>query len=120
MLGWTVLNNLKLDPATRHIPVQIVSIEAERHHGLAHGAFAYVVKPVTTEGLENSLLRLREFAKPHTKRLLVVEDNEIERESIIGLLGHDDIEITGVGTGADALNALLDRPFDCAVLDLRL
>ena len=120
MLGWTVLNSLKLDPSTRHIPVQIITCEAERHHGLSHGAFAYVVKPTTTEGIEASLLRLKEFAQPHTKRLLVVEDNEIERQTIMDLLGHDDIQITGVGSGAEALAALLDRSFDCAVLDLRL
>ena len=52
MLGWTVLNNLKLDPATRHIPVQICRVEEERQHGLAHGAFSYLVKPATTEDLE--------------------------------------------------------------------
>jgi HAMP domain-containing protein/signal transduction histidine kinase/DNA-binding response OmpR family regulator len=120
MLGWTVLNNLKLDPATRHIPVQIITCEEERQHGLSHGAFAYLVKPTTTEGIETSLLRLKEFAQPHTKRLLVVEDNDTERQCIIDLLGHSDIEITGVATGAEAIAALLDGPFDCAVLDLRL
>ena len=120
MLGWTVLNNLKLDPSTRHIPVQIITCETERRHGLAHGAFAYVVKPTTTEGIEASLVRLKEFAQPHTRRLLVVEDNQIERDTIVDLLGHNDIEITAVGTGAEAFAALLDRPFDCAVLDLRL
>src|SRR6185436_4889296 len=52
MLGWTVLNQLKLDPALRHIPVQIVTLEEERHHGLAHGAFSYLVKSPTTDGLE--------------------------------------------------------------------
>src|SRR6185436_14941663 len=52
MLGWTVLNNLKLDPTTRHIPVQIISLEEERHHGLAHGAFAYMVKPATSDSIE--------------------------------------------------------------------
>ena len=50
MLGWTVLNNLKLDPATRHIPVQIITVDEERQHGLAHGAFSYLVKSPTTEG----------------------------------------------------------------------
>ena len=49
MLGWTVLNHLKLDPATRHIPVQIITLEEERQHGLAHGAFSYLVKAPTTE-----------------------------------------------------------------------
>src|SRR5208282_832994 len=79
MLGWTVLNQLKLDPATRHIHVQIVSMEEERQHGLAHGAFAYLVKAPTTEGLEAAFDRIKDFAIPRTKRLLVVEDNDIER-----------------------------------------
>ena len=108
MLGWTVLNNLKLDPLTRHIPVQIISLEEERQHGLSHGAFAYMVKPVTSDSIEAALDRIKNFAAPHTKRLLVVEDNELERTSIVELLGHDDIEISAVGTGNDALEALLD------------
>jgi CheY-like chemotaxis protein len=120
MLGWTVLNNLKLDPTTRHIPVQMLSIEEERQHGLAHGAFSYLVKPATTEELEHAFDRIKSYVTPHTKRLLVVEDNELERRSVVELLGHDDIEITAVGTGGEALGALLDRSFDCCVVDLRL
>jgi CheY-like chemotaxis protein len=120
MLGWTVLNNLKLDSATRHIPVQVISCEEQRHHGLSRGAFAYLVKPTTTEDIESSLLRLRDYARSHTKRLLIVEDNTIERKSIIDLLKHDDIEIEGVGTGEEAFAALLDKAFDCIILDLRL
>ena len=120
MLGWTVLNNLKLDPATRHIPVQMLSVEAERQHGLSHGAFSYLVKPATTEELEEAFDRIRVYVSPHTKRLLVVEDNDIERDSIVELLDHDDIEITAVGTGAEALAALTPAPIDCCVVDLRL
>jgi CheY-like chemotaxis protein len=120
VLGWTVLNNLKTDPATRHIPVQIVSIEEERQHGLSHGAFSHIVKPATTQGLEQCLDRVRSFVMPRTKRLLVVEDNPTERESIMELLAHTDVEISTAGTGQEALTALLDRPFDCCVLDLRL
>ncbi|HSK80683.1 MAG TPA: response regulator, partial [Thermoanaerobaculia bacterium] len=120
MLGWTVLNSLKLDPATRHIPVQILSVEEERQHGLSHGAFSYLVKPATTDELEIALNRIRTYVTPHTKRLLVIEDNDIERESIVTLLEHDDIEITAVATGAEAMAALLDRTFDCCVVDLRL
>jgi len=120
MLGWTVLNNLKLNPTTRHIPVQIVSVEEERRHGLAHGAFSYMVKPATTEGLEQCFERIKNFVVPRVKRLLIVEDNEIERQSIVELLGHDDIEIATATTGAAAFNMLLDHPFDCCVLDLRL
>jgi HAMP domain-containing protein/signal transduction histidine kinase/DNA-binding response OmpR family regulator len=120
MLGWTVLNQLKLDPATRHIPVQIVTLEEERQHGLAHGAFAYLVKSPTTEGLEAAFDRIKDFAAPRTKRLLIVEDNDIERQSIAALLGHDDIELASAATGEEALAAMLDRPCDCVVLDLRL
>jgi HAMP domain-containing protein/signal transduction histidine kinase/DNA-binding response OmpR family regulator len=120
MLGWTVLNQLKLDPATRHIPVQIVTLEEERQHGLEHGAFAYVVKSPTTDVLETAFDKIKSFASPQVRRLLVVEDNDIERESIIELLGHDDIEMVAVATGGDALTAMREQRFDCAVLDLRL
>jgi CheY-like chemotaxis protein len=120
MLGWTVLNNLKLDPATRHIPVQIISLEGERQHGLAHGAFSYLVKPVTTEALNDCFDRIKSFVAPHLKRLLVVEDDENERAGIVELLGHTDLQIAAVGTGQEAIKMLMDRPFDCCVLDLRL
>ena len=120
MLGWTVLNQLKLDPALRHIPVQIVSVEEEQRHGLSHGAFAYVLKESTTQSLEAGMTRLKEFTQPRTKRLLVVEDNEIERLAVVELLGYKDIEIVSVGSGDEALAALRSQPFDCAVLDLRL
>jgi CheY-like chemotaxis protein len=120
MLGWTVLNNLKLDPSTRHIPVQMISVEEERQHGLSHGAFAYMVKPATTEELEHAFDRIKAYVTPHLKRLLIIEDNDIERRSIVELLAHDDIEITAVGTGAAGLKALGDKAFDCCVIDLRL
>jgi HAMP domain-containing protein/signal transduction histidine kinase/CheY-like chemotaxis protein len=120
MLGWTVLNNLKLDPATRHIPIQIVTLDEERQHGLAHGAFNFVLKSPTTETLETAFNRLKRFTAPRTKRLLVVEDDKIERQSIVELLGHDDIEIKAVADGKRALKAMMNDPYDCVVLDLKL
>ncbi len=120
MLGWTVLNQLKLDPTLRHIPVQIVTLEEERQHGLAHGAFSYLLKEPTTDNLKYALDRIKDFSVPRTKRLLIVEDNKIERQSIIELLGYKDIEVVAVGTGKKALRAMLDKSFDCVVLDLRL
>jgi HAMP domain-containing protein/signal transduction histidine kinase/DNA-binding response OmpR family regulator len=120
MLGWTVLNQLKLDPVTRHIPVQIITLDEERQHGLSHGAFAYLVKEPTTDGLEMAFDRLKTFTAPRTKRLLVVEDDDIERKSIVELLNDKDIELVTAATGADALRAMQDHPFDCVVLDLRL
>jgi CheY-like chemotaxis protein/signal transduction histidine kinase len=120
MLGWTVLNNLKHDPGTRHIPVQIMSVEEERMLGLDRGAFNFLWKATELKHLEATFDRLLEFLQPHTKRLLVVEDDATERQAVMDLLGHSDIEIVGVATGTDALAALLDRPFECVVLDLRL
>ena len=120
MLGWTVLNHLKQDPATRHIPVQMLTVEEDRQHGLARGAFAFVTKPTTPEGLEAALSRIKDYAAPRRKQLLVVEDNAAEQLSIKELLGYDDIDITVAGTGAEALATLREQTFDCAVLDLRL
>ena len=120
MLGWTVLNHLKQDPATRHIPVQMLTLDEDRQHGLARGAFAFVTKPTTTEGLEAALARIKDYAAPRRKRLLVVEDNAAEQLSIRELLGYDDIDITVAGTGKEALITLSEQAFDCAVLDLRL
>jgi signal transduction histidine kinase/DNA-binding response OmpR family regulator len=106
MLGWTVLSHLKQDPATRHIPVQIVTLDEDRQHGLARGAFAFLTKPTTSDGLEAALHRIKEYSTPRKKRLLVVEDDPLEQRSIAELLGHDDVEIESAVTAADALVAL--------------
>jgi CheY-like chemotaxis protein/signal transduction histidine kinase len=120
MLGWTVLNHLKRDTATRHIPVQMLTLDEDRAHGLARGAFAYVSKPATREALDAALGRMKEYAKPRRKQLLIVEDNPAEQMSIRELLLHDDIDATVVSTGQDAVSAVSDRPYDCMVLDLKL
>ncbi|MGQ0639744.1 MAG: response regulator, partial [Gemmatimonadaceae bacterium] len=120
MLGWTVLSQLKQDPATRHIPVQIVTLDEDRQHGLARGAFAFVTKPTSASGLDAALTRIKDFASPRAKRLLIVEDNPAEQLSIAELLGHDDITVECVANGNDALSALRQSPYDCVVLDLRL
>ena len=120
MLGWTVLNHLKQDPATRHIPVQMLTLDEDRLLGLSRGAFAYVTKPTTTEELDSALTRIREYSQPRRKRLLVVEDNPAEQLSTQELLGYEDIDIDVVESGSEALRALSESSYDCAVLDLRL
>jgi HAMP domain-containing protein/CheY-like chemotaxis protein/signal transduction histidine kinase len=120
MLGWTVLNQLKRDPETRHIPVQILTVEEERQYGLERGAFAYINKPLTTDGLEAAFERIKSFARSRVRQLLVVEDNAAEQLSIVELISHDDVEITLAGTGAEALEAMRTQEFDCVVLDLKL
>ncbi|HEX7780270.1 MAG TPA: response regulator, partial [Vicinamibacterales bacterium] len=120
MLGWTVLSQLKRDPETRHIPVQMVTLDEDRQHGLARGAFSFVSKPTSSEGLRAALDRIRQYALPRRKRLLVVEDNAAERMGIQELLAHDDIDIITADSGEAALVALGRESCDCVVLDLRL
>ena len=120
MLGWTVLSQLKQNPKTRHIPVQIVTMDEDRQHGLQRGAFSFMTKPTSKEGLELAITRIKDYTQPRRKRLLVVEDNAAERLGIAQLLGHDDIDILAVETGAEALASIRGETIDCVVLDLRL
>ncbi len=120
MLGWTVLNHLKQEPATRHIPVQMLTLDEDRHHGLARGAFAFVNKPSSPEELNAALSRTKDYSAQRRKRLLIVEDNPAEQLSIRELLGYDDIDVTAAATGAEALELVSKDVFDCVVLDLRL
>jgi CheY-like chemotaxis protein len=120
MLGWTILNHLKQDSKTRHIPVQMLTLDEDRHHGLSRGAFSFVTKPTSTEDLDAALTRIRDYAQPRRKRLLVVEDNPAEQTSIRELLGYKDIDIDAVDCGSAALEALEASSYDCVVLDLRL
>jgi len=120
MLGWTVLSQLKKDALTRHIPVQIVTLDEDRQHGLARGAFSFVTKPSTPGGVDAAILRIKDYAGRSRRRLLVVEDDAGERLGIRDLLAHDDIEIDTAATGRDGLALLHTQPYDCLVLDLRL
>jgi len=120
MLGWTVLYHLKQDSTTRHIPVQILTSDEDRQHGLSRGAFAFLTKPTTPDGLRDAFARMKEFVIPRLKELLVVEDNPSEQLSIKELLGSDDLRISIASTGVEALTAISEKPYDCMVLDLRL
>jgi CheY-like chemotaxis protein len=120
MLGWTVLSQLKQNASTRHIPVQIVTLDEDRQHGLSRGAFCFVTKPASAKSIEASLARIKDYAVPRRRRLLVIEDNAAERLSITALLENDDIEIVTAGTGAEGLDRLNEERFDCVVLDLSL
>ncbi len=120
MLGWTVLSQLKRDASTRHIPVQIITIEEERQYGLERGAFSFINKPLTTDGLEQAFDRIKRFAEPRVRELLVIEDDPAEQVSIRELIAHDDVAITTASSGAEALELLGEHNFDCIVLDLRL
>jgi HAMP domain-containing protein/CheY-like chemotaxis protein/signal transduction histidine kinase len=120
--GWTVLDRLKRHPATRHIPVHIVSGMEEMQPALMAGAAAFVQKPASLEALEGVFGGIESFIDRDVRRLLVVDDDEAQRDAIVELVGGDgDVEIVAVGSSEEALAALEAEPeFDCMVLDLKL
>jgi hypothetical protein len=118
--GWTLLDRLKHDAETRHIPVHIISVSEERQRGLTQGAIAFLQKPVTQEALDEGISHIKEFIERQVRKLLVVEDDELQRNSIVELITESDVETRAVGTGAEALAALKEEAFDCLVLDLVL
>ncbi|HEY1412683.1 MAG TPA: response regulator, partial [Rhodopila sp.] len=120
MLGWNVLSQLKHNSLTRHIPVQIITLDEDRQHGLARGAFSFINKPTSTAGLQEALDRITEFTRPRRKQLLLVEDDAGERLGITELLKDDDIDIVAAATGEEAIARMTAAPPDCVVLDLRL
>ncbi|MEX2110253.1 MAG: HAMP domain-containing protein [Gemmatimonadaceae bacterium] len=120
MNGLEVLDRLKRDPETRHIPVHIISGVEQKREGLKAGAMAYLTKPVSKEALDTAFSRISSFIDTIPKSLLVVEDNDAQRQSIVELIAHDDVEIVAVGSAEDAMLQLDNRHFDCMVLDLGL
>ncbi|MCK6591298.1 MAG: response regulator, partial [Polyangiaceae bacterium] len=119
--GWTVLDRLKHDPKTRHIPVHLISAADEaKARGLRQGALAFLKKPVTRDALSEALQSVRGFIERRVKNLLVVEDDETQRHSIVALIGNGDVQTTAVATGEEAIAALKEQHFDCMVLDLGL
>ncbi|MGZ8830135.1 MAG: response regulator, partial [Thermoanaerobaculia bacterium] len=120
MNGLEVLDRLKRDPETRHIPVHIISGVEQKREGLKAGAMAYLTKPVSKDALDDAFSRISSFIDTVPKSLLVVEDNDAQRQSIVELIAHDDVDIVAVGSAEDALMQLENRRFDCMVLDLGL
>ncbi|HMG69620.1 MAG TPA: HAMP domain-containing protein [Gemmatimonadaceae bacterium] len=120
MDGLEVLDRLKRDPETRHVPVHIISGVEEKREGLKAGAIAFLAKPVSKEGLDAAFARIAAFIDTVPKNLLVVEDNETQRQSIVELIAHDDVDIIAVGSAEEALTRLQEKHFDCMVLDLGL
>jgi CheY-like chemotaxis protein len=117
--GWTVLDQLKRDPQTRHIPIQVVSV-LDRGRSALVGAISYLEKPVSREAIEGALVHMKSFVERDVRELLIVEDDPAQRQSLNSLLGDMDVAITEVGTGEEALKLLKTRSFDCMILDLGL
>ncbi len=120
MDGWTVLDRLKHDPKTRHIPVNVISASGQKQRGFKQGAIGYLEKPVTKEAINEAMNTIKAFIERPAKNLLVVEDDEVQRNSIVELIGNGDVETTAVASGAEALELLKTNHFDCMVIDLGL
>ncbi len=120
MDGWSILSDLKSNAGTRHIPVHVISVMDDVKQGLMMGAIAYLKKPSSKESLEKAFNHLQSYTEQGLKQLLIVEDDEIQRKSIIELIDHDDVAITAVSTGQEALQELDAKRYDCMVLDLML
>jgi CheY-like chemotaxis protein/signal transduction histidine kinase/HAMP domain-containing protein len=118
--GFTVLERLKRDPGTRHIPVHVLSNLRERERALRLGAISYLNKPVDRDELQQEFARIQKFLLGGQRSLLVVDDDATQRDAIVALIGAADLRIVAVGTGLAALEALREQRFDCMVLDLTL
>ncbi|MES2940814.1 MAG: response regulator [Pseudomonadota bacterium] len=118
--GLAVLQRLKENPRTRHIPVHVLSAEDLTEPALQMGAIGYAMKPATREQLREIFQRLEAKLSQKLKRVLVVEDDARQRESVAHLIGDGEVEITAVALGQEALDALADSVFDCMIMDLKL
>ena len=118
--GLTVLQRLKAMAPTRHIPVHVISAEDRVEAAMHMGAVGYAVKPTTREELKNVFARLEAKLTQKVKRVLLVEDDDLQRDSIARLIGEEDIEITAVGFAQEALDLLRTNIYDCMIIDLKL
>ncbi len=118
--GLTVLQRLKEQASTRHIPVHIISVEDRVEAAMHMGAVGYAVKPTSREQLKEVFARLEAKLTQKLKHILLVEDDDLQRESIARLIGDDDVEITAVAMAQDALALLRENIYDCMIIDLKL
>ncbi len=119
--GMSVLQRLKEDSRTRHIPVHVVSGDDLSEEALQMGAIGYALKPTTREQLKDVFQKLSDKLAQKFKRVLLVEGDALQRASVVHLIGDgdSDVEITAVATGGEALGLLASTVFDCMIMDLK-
>jgi CheY-like chemotaxis protein/signal transduction histidine kinase/CHASE3 domain sensor protein len=118
--GLGVLDRLKHDPRTRHIPVHVISVADYKRQALELGAIGYALKPAKREELMEALRRLEAKFSQSMRHVLIVEDDPRQRESIRQLLSTGEVKITGVASAGEALDQLKTTTFDCMVVDFNL
>nr|MBA3272331.1 response regulator [Chthoniobacterales bacterium] len=121
--GWRVLDRLKDEPETRHIPVQIITTDEETGRGVRMGALGALTKPIKTkETLDEVFERIKAATKPRVRNVLLVEASEAERHTMIDLVGGEDVKLSTADAGAEALRQLDEAtvPFDVVVVSIDL
>ncbi|HXP65967.1 MAG TPA: response regulator [Steroidobacteraceae bacterium] len=118
--GLGVLDSLKHNPRTRHIPVHVLSVSDYRREALELGAIGYALKPAKREELVEALRRMEAKFSQSARHVLIVEDDPRQRESIRQLLSNGEVQITAVASARDALMHLRSTTFDCMVVDFNL
>jgi CheY-like chemotaxis protein/signal transduction histidine kinase/CHASE3 domain sensor protein len=118
--GLQVLQRLKENAQTRHIPVHVISGQDRSAAALQMGAIGYATKPTTREQLKEVFKKLEDKLTQKVKKVLLVEDDALQRQSVTHLISDDDVQITAVATGSEALALLADTIFDCMIIDLKL
>ncbi|MBV8371493.1 MAG: response regulator, partial [Candidatus Eremiobacteraeota bacterium] len=118
--GWSLLDQLKRDPATRAIPVHVISGEEQWQKALDSGAFAHLKKPASEDALTQAFDNLLGFADAASRNVLVVEDDVTQLSAMANLIESGEVTVTAVSTGAQALSALDEAHFDCVIVDLGL
>lgn len=120
MSGQSVLKMLKTNPGLRHIPVHIVSVDEQTLDLIKAGAVEYLTKPVNKNQLEEAFARIEDFINRKMKNLLILEDNNELRKSIVKLIGNGDVQCLEAGTAAEAIDLLNNQKIDCMVMDIGL
>jgi len=120
MDGWSVMDRLKEHPRTRHIPVHFMSAHDKSVEARKMGAIGFITKPVTISLLDEAFEKIEHLISNNIRKLLVVEDNEVQRKAMVELIGNGDVQTTQAASGKEAFKLLKDQTFDCIILDLGL
>lgn len=118
--GLSVLDHIKQDPRTRHVPIHVMSSDDYSQAALTMGAMGFLSKPVNRDDLQKAMTNLETRLEQSLRRILIVEDNKVQRDSVKKLLEAPGVEIVGVGTAQSCLKKLQSETFDCMILDLSL
>jgi HAMP domain-containing protein/CheY-like chemotaxis protein/signal transduction histidine kinase len=118
--GWQILDRLKSDLATRHIPVFVISAQEEPQNALKQGALRFLTKPIDEPQIKQIFKTAHEMGESKAKKLLVVEDDKSQRDGIRELIGNETAHLIDAPDARTALDTLQNERIDCVVLDLIL